>query len=167
MTNGQAIRTLNELLVVSRDGYKGFRACAEHTRSERLKALFVDRAQACAEAAEELQALIRSLGGEPAPEGANIGAMHRRWVDVRAVFASRDDLLLDETIVAECERGEEYALETYRNALDDHLPDFVRYIVLRQFEAVMNNYDRIRFLESERQFRGCAAAAPPASETSP
>jgi uncharacterized protein (TIGR02284 family) len=164
MTNGQTIRTLNELLVVSRDGYKGFLVCAEHARSERLRKLFQERARACAEAMEELQALVRSLGGEPAAECSTFGAM-RRWINVRAAIANCDDEFLDETIVAECERGEEYALEAYRNALDDHLPDFVRYIVLRQFEGVMNNYDRIRFLESERHFRGCAAIAPPVSET--
>jgi uncharacterized protein (TIGR02284 family) len=167
MTNGQTIRTLNELLVMSRDGYKGFLICAEHVRGERLRELLQERARACAEAMEELQALVRSLGGEPAAECSTFGAMRRRWINIRTSFADGDDEFLDETIVAECERGEETALEAYRNALDDHLPDFVRYIVLQQFEGVMNNYDRIRFLESERRFRGCAAVAPPGSETTP
>lgn len=166
MTNAQTIRTLNELIVVSRDSCKGFRVCAQRARNERLRELLLERARACEEAGEELQALVRSLGGEPAAADATVG-MRRRWMSVHTVLADSDDDFLDETIVAECGRGEEYALEAYRNALDDHLPDFVRYIVLRQFEGVMNNYDRIRFLESERQFRGCAAVAPPVSETAP
>jgi uncharacterized protein (TIGR02284 family) len=161
-TNAQTIRTLNELIVVSRDGEKGFRTCAEHVRSNVLKALFIERARACASAVEELQAVVRELGGEPAKDSSTFGALHRRWLDVRATFSSADDA----TIVAECERGEDYALETYRNALDDHLPDFVRRIVLQQFEGVMNNYEQIRILGSETLARGYAAAAPPASEVS-
>jgi uncharacterized protein (TIGR02284 family) len=160
MTNAQTIRTLNELIIVSRDGENGFRICAERVRSEPLKNLFADRARSCAQAAAELQSIVRQLGGEPAKEGSAFGTMHRRWVDVRAAFSGDDDA----TIVAECERGEDYALETYRNALDDHLPDFVRRIVLRQFEGVMNNYDQIRILGSEKLARGFASAAPPASE---
>lgn len=162
MTNAQTIRTLNELIIVSRDGEKGFQICAAHVRDERLKALFLDRACACAQAVDELQALVRSLGGEPAQEGSAFGTMHRRWVDVRATFSSDDDA----TIVAECERGEDYALETYRNALDDHLPDFVRRIVLQQFEGVMNNHDQIRTLGSEQLARGYVPAASRASEIS-
>ena len=146
MTNAQTIRTLNELIIVSRDGEKGFRVCAEHVRDEQLKTLFLERASACAQAADELQNVVRELGGEPAREGSVFGTLHRRWVNVRATFTGDDDA----TIVAECERGEDYALEIYRNALDDHLPDFVRRIVLQQFEGVMNNHDQIRILGSEQ-----------------
>lgn len=162
MTNAQTIRTLNELIIVSRDGERGFRACAAHVRSERLRALFTDRAHSCAQAAEELEKMVRELGGELTTEPGTFGALHRRWMDVRAIFSGSDDA----TIVAECERGEDYALESYRNALDDHLPDPVRRIVLQQFEGVMNNYDQIRILGNETLARGYATAAPPASEVS-
>jgi len=160
MTNAQTIRTLNELITVSRDGEKGFAICAQYVRDERLKCLFSDRARACLQAVEELLAVVRELGGDPAKDDGAFGAMHRRWVDVRATFSTDNDA----TIVAECERGEDYALETYRNALDDHLPDFVRRIVLQQFEGVMNNHDQIRILGSEQLARGYASAAPRASE---
>jgi len=147
MTNAQTIRTLNELIIVCRDGENGFHVCAEHVRDEQLKTLFLERASACARAAVELQNLVLELGGEPARETSSVfGTMHRRWINVRATFTGDDDA----TIVAECERGEDYALEIYRNALDDHLPDFVRRIVLQQFEGVMNNHDQIRILGSEQ-----------------
>jgi uncharacterized protein (TIGR02284 family) len=162
MANAQTIRTLNELIIVSRDGERGFRACAAHVRSERLRVLFVERSRSCGQAAEELARMVHELGGEPVTDSSTFGALHRRWLDIRAVFSSSDD----GTIVAECERGEDYALEIYRNALDDHLPDPVRRIVLQQFEGVMNNYDQIRILGNETLARGYATAAPPASEVS-
>jgi len=52
-------------------------------------------------------------------------------------------------ILEEYERGESRALEVYRNALDDPLPEFVRATVLRQFEDVMSNRDQIWALRSE------------------
>jgi uncharacterized protein (TIGR02284 family) len=64
---------------------------------------------------------------------------------VHAALALNDDGAL----VDECERGEDHALEVYRNALDDHLPEFVRQVVLRQFETLMNDRHRIRLLASE------------------
>lgn len=159
-TNAQTIRMLTELIVVSRDGTKGFRACAAHAASERLKRLVTERAEACERAVQELQALVRELGEASGKEPTVFGLSWRRWLDVRTAFPGGDDA----TIVAEFERGSDYVLEIYRNALDEPLPDFVHRVVLRQFEAVMNNHDQIRILGSENLARGCAAAAPPASE---
>ena len=76
-------------------------------------------------------------------------AAHRHWSDLRAALAcDGDGVILDE-----CERGASRALEVYRNALDDPLPDLVRAIVLRQFEDVMTNHDQIRDLRSEPSLR--------------
>jgi hypothetical protein len=43
--------------------------------------------------------------------------------------------------------------------LDDHLPDFVRQVVLRQFEDMMSDHDRIRLLQSEPLQGGLVAAS--------
>jgi len=139
MKHGQAVRTLNELITISRDGERGFGNCAQWVRDWSLRRLFAAREGSCALAALELSALVRQLGGEPVRHGSTIGAVHRGWVDLRAALAYRDDV----AILAECERGEGYALEVYRNALDDPLPDFARTVVLRQFLGVMENHDEI------------------------
>ena len=108
--------------------------------------------------------IVRVLGGDPgaglsaaAAPGLNAtdsAAAHRRWVDLRAALACDEDgVILDE-----CERGESRALEVYRNALDDPLPDLVRAVVLRQFEDVMTNHDQIRDLRSQQSIRVNLAA---------
>ena len=66
MDNHDVIATLNNLLEISRDGEQGFRTCAEGVQSPNLKALFEAAARRCAEGAAELEAKIRSVGGEPA-----------------------------------------------------------------------------------------------------
>lgn len=150
MRNDHAIGTLNGLIRVSRDGQEGFRVCAEHARSEHLKQIYMDRSRECADAVAELQSLVRQLGGDPDTDGSAVGAMHQGWVGLRSAL-SRDD---DAAVLAECERGEDVALEAYRNALDKPMPDFVRRVVLRQFEGVMSNHDQIRSLRNRYQHRG-------------
>jgi len=154
MNHQYTIGTLTELIAVRRDGEQGFRTCAEYVRSERLKRIFMMHACECAEAIRELQGLVRQLGGDPDGSSTALrrtfsGAAHRGWDNLRAALA-RDE---DGAILDECEHGESRALEIYRNALDDPLPDFVRGVVLRQFEGVMSNHDQIRDIRNRRPIR--------------
>jgi uncharacterized protein (TIGR02284 family) len=151
MNNQYTIATLGELIAVCRDGEQGFRTCAEHARSEGLKAIFMLQGRQCADAVRELQALVRQLGGDPDARVSIVGAARRRgWFNLRAMVEYNDDA----AILEACERGEDHALEVYRNALDDHLPEFVRSVVLRQFEGVMSNHDQIRDLRSQPRYHG-------------
>jgi uncharacterized protein (TIGR02284 family) len=65
----------------------------------------------------------------------------------------------DAALMEQCEHGEDHALEVYRNALDDHLPEFVRQVVLGQFESMMIDHDHIRFLRSDPLQGGLVAAS--------
>jgi uncharacterized protein (TIGR02284 family) len=149
------IVTLSELLAVTRDGENGFITCAEHVRSDSLRQLFVSRASRHAVAAAELRGLIGQLGGDPAMSGRIFSASRRGWMTLPASLTQNDD----EALVDECERGEDHALEVYRNALDDHLPEFVRQVVLRQFEDLMSDHDQIRLLRSDPLQGGVVAAS--------
>ena len=155
MNDRYTIATLSELLSVARDGERGFIACAEHAHADPLKKLFVGRATRYAAAARELSNLIARLGADPAALGKTRGATRRGWGNLHAALTQNTD----EALVAECEHGEDHALEVYRNALDDHLPEFVQQVVLRQFEGMMSDHDQIRFLRSEPLQGGLVAAS--------
>jgi uncharacterized protein (TIGR02284 family) len=142
MSHRFTIDALKELIGARLDAEQGLRICAEYVREQRLRALLVAHLEECTQAAQELQSLVQLLGGDP--ETPPRAAAHRCWADLRAALACNED----EVILDECERGESRALEVYRNALDDPLPDLVRAIVLRQFEDVMTNHDQIRELRS-------------------
>jgi uncharacterized protein (TIGR02284 family) len=149
------IVTLSELLAVTRDGENGFVTCAEHARSESLRQLFLTRASRHAVASAELRGLIGQLGGDPATRGKILGTTRRGWVTLPGTLKqNNDDALFDE-----CERGEDHALEVYRNALDDHLPEFVRHVVLRQFEDLMSDRDQIDVLRSDSLQGGLLAVS--------
>src|SRR5690554_2537491 len=61
----EVISTLNDLIETSKDGEAGFRTCAEDIKRPELKSLFTERAAQCAQAAQELQAIVIRLGGDP------------------------------------------------------------------------------------------------------
>jgi len=144
MSHRFTIDALKELIVARRDAEQGLRICAECVRSTRLRELVLSHLHDCGQALQELQSLVRLLGGDLELRVTETAAAHRRWTDLRAALACDEDgVILDE-----CERGESRALEVYRNALDDPLPGLVRAIVLRQFEDVMTNHDQIRDLRS-------------------
>jgi len=152
MSHRFTIGALKELIAARRDAERGLRMCAEHARGPRLRGLLRSHLQECSEARQELQSLVRLLGGDPDETGSReSAAAHRRWTELQAALQTALACNEDEVILDECERGESRALEVYRNALDDPLPGLVRAIVLRQFEDVMTNHDQIRGLRSQWQ----------------
>lgn len=149
------IVTVSELLAVTRDGEHGFVTCAEHARADALKKTLAGRARRHASFAVELRELITQLGGDPAMRGRLLGAPRRGWANLHAALTQDSDAAL----LDQCEHGEDHALEVYRNALDDHLPEFVRQVVLRQFEGLMSDHDEIRVLRSDPLQGGLMAAS--------
>jgi uncharacterized protein (TIGR02284 family) len=144
MDNKEVVSVLNDLIETSKDGEQGFRTCAEDIKNSELKALFVSRAQACASAANELQQVVRSLGGDPETSTSVSADIHRRWVDLKSVITGKDE----ESILDECERGEDVALKSYKKALSRELPSNVRSIVEKQFEGVQRNHDQVKALRN-------------------
>jgi uncharacterized protein (TIGR02284 family) len=70
------------------------------------------------------------------------GAAHRVWVHIRGLFGGASD----ETMLNECERGEDAALARYRKALKQNLPHDIHAMVQRQFEGAQRNHDTIKSL---------------------
>lgn len=144
LANDDVVDVLNDLLENSRDGEYGFRVCAEEVETSSLKTLFADRAAQCAAAASELSGLVVQYGGEPADGGTASGALHRGWVHVKAAVGANSE----ESILNECERGEDAALARYRKAIKAELPADVRAVVERQMAGTQKNHDQIRDLRN-------------------
>ena len=142
MNNDEVLETLNELIETSRNGQKGFDACAKHAKAPELKSVFTTRAGECERAAEELEAQVHACGGRPERGGTAAGALHRGWLAVRSSLTGFDD----HAMLEECERGEDVALHHYRKALEKDLPPEVRSLIARQCEGVQRNHDQIRAL---------------------
>lgn len=137
--------TLDDLIECCKDGEYGFRASAEQVKSETLRQLFLRRAAECQSACTELQGLVRQFGGKPEDSGTVMGAVHRGWVATKSALSTYTDL----AVLEETERGEDSAMNTYRTALQQELPQPVRSVVERQFEGVKRNHAEVRSLRDQ------------------
>ena len=139
------IDVLQDLVECCKDGEYGFRTCAEQAPRQDLKSTFLQRADDCRNAAQELNDQIRSLGGRTEDSGSVAGAMHRGWVSVKSTLTTYDD----KAVLEECERGEDNAKARYMKALKKPLPANIKLIVERQMQGVQRNHDQIKMLRDQ------------------
>jgi uncharacterized protein (TIGR02284 family) len=143
------IDVLQDLVECSLDGEYGFRACAEQASSADLKSIFLQRADDCRRAVEELDEQIRACGGKPPEHGSVAGAVHRGWVAVKTTLTTYDD----KAVLEEAERGEDNAKARYMKALKAPLPAQVKLVVERQMQGVQRNHDQIKMLRDQYRAR--------------
>jgi uncharacterized protein (TIGR02284 family) len=137
------VSTLNDLIRTCKDGQNGFRAASAAVADSNLRHLLESYGQQRAEFATELQREVRRLSDKPAESGHASAALHRGWMGIKAGMTGADDAAM----IAECERGEDVAVQMYRKALDSELPADVRVLVERQYLEIKDAHDHIRSLE--------------------
>ena len=139
----EIISTINGLIETLKDGQEGFRQAAEGVKDSNLKSLFNEFSLQRARFAGELQAEAVKLGeSEPEKDSSASGALHRAWINIKSAITSGDD----HAILAECERGEDSAVNEYQEAMEKDLPSPVREIVSREYSEVKSAHDRIKSL---------------------
>jgi uncharacterized protein (TIGR02284 family) len=145
MNDKDVMSTLNDLIETCHDGEYGFREAAGKVDSATLRTTLEERSRQCASAARELQEAVLRSGGTPDEGGSATGALHRGWLKARSAMSANDDLAMLE----DCERGEDQAMERYRSALEQELPDDARTLVQRQYEGVKRNHLLVRNLRDQ------------------
>ncbi len=142
MTNENSLDVLNDLVETCKDGQHGFRTAAEDAKDSELARIFAEFASQRTSFIAELQDRIRSLGGNPEKSGSVAGAMHRGWIDLKSALATNEP----HAVLAECERGEDVAVSSYKKALEENLDPISRGIISRQYVAVQAAHDRVKQL---------------------
>jgi uncharacterized protein (TIGR02284 family) len=134
---------LNNLIETLKDGQEGFMQAAESVRNPALKALFSDYSQQRSRFVTALQSEARHHGEtKPETSSSATGALHRGWINLKSAITGGDE----HAILAECERGEDSAVEEYKKALDDGLTQSAQELVSSQFADIKAAHDRIRSL---------------------
>ncbi len=146
MNNNEVISILNGLVETCRRGEEVFRTAAEGIRNSEFRRLFNIFAQQRAQFSSELQAEIYRLGGDVGKPASPVTTGSDKTVPFARPSATPDTR--DEaTIIAECQREEEAAVNDYQEALKADLPLDVQYVVKRQYMDIKDAYDRIRILQ--------------------
>ena len=79
------------------------------------------------------------IGGTPSKTGSVSAAFHRGWMNIKAIVTGGSD----DAIVAECERGEDAAIENYQRVLKQNLPPNVLPVAKHQFTEIKRSHDRL------------------------
>ena len=134
--------TLNQLVRVCLDGERGFHAAAEKLNDSNLAHLFEGYSRQRGGFAQQLQRELGRLGLESELSGHAAVALQTGLPNGAAAGADRDE----GTVITDCERAEERAIEAYGSALNSGLPPEVQVLVERQFTDMREVGEQLRSL---------------------
>ena len=107
---------LNKLITTLYDGENGYKEAAEEVESVSLATKFRELSQQRYNFGHEIKPFITQLGGEVDKGGSTGAALHRAWIDIKSALSTQDEA----AVLKECVRGDESAIETYREVLKDN-----------------------------------------------
>jgi uncharacterized protein (TIGR02284 family) len=138
----QDYSAIKDVVAVCRDAEQGFRGAANAVKSPPLKRLFEEYSTERAQFASELLHAARSMGMDIDDSSGIGGVLHAGWMELKGAVSRHDE----HQILVEAERGEDYSIRTYREALGMNLSEELRSILGSQFAKVQQDHDRIRSL---------------------
>lgn len=143
------LTVLRSLLQVCQDSAEGYATAErdfpdlefvnelEQRRKQRLKIL------------TELQRRIRDLRGDPDVNPSTAGAVHRKWMDFKSETAANPT----EALLTEMERGEDLAVDAFREALKrEDLDAATRKMLQHHYELVQAAHDRVKQLRDRANY---------------
>ncbi len=136
-------KTLYHLIEVCEDGERGFRVAADRVSNPGLKALFTELAADRARFAANLVPHLQRLGGRTDLSGTSAGTLHRGWMGLRSLVPGHHD----HAVVTEAERGDQFAIDAYQDALSGMLPPTVIDLIEPQRDEMKKDNDRIRSVD--------------------
>jgi len=139
MDNSHDVTVTNALIATTLDSVKGYADAAENSENATHQQFFREMSEERSQVASELQAHVRSLGGDAETDSSTAGAAHRGWLDLKAAITGRDE----KAVVNEVERGEDYIKGKFETAMkDDELSPATRGALEKSFASIRKGHDR-------------------------
>lgn len=140
------ISTLNSLIATTLDSIDGYTEAAKEDTS--YTAMFTANAAERRAIAQQLQAEVARLGGNPEDDGTLLAGAHRAFLNLKATLTGHDD----KAIVNEVEAGEDHIKAKFEDALEDReLSSGVRDVVEACYASVKRGHDEVRDLKHSLQ----------------
>jgi len=129
---------IGNLIETLKDGEEGFRQAAAAVKNAQFRTTFADYSEQRAHFARELE--IASATGMNGPRSMT-NILHRSGMGLKSAIIRRDE----HAIFAECEREEDFAVETYKDAMQNEtLRPAMRDLVSRQYRDIQAAHDQIK-----------------------
>jgi uncharacterized protein (TIGR02284 family) len=147
MSNKEVISVLENLAETCRRGIKTFRDAADSIDNSEFRRLFNIFSQQRTQFLTEIQAEAHRLSGQSGRGSPAATATASNTVPFRPASTRQAGARDQASVIAECQREEEAAVNDYNDALQTDLPLDVQYVVKRQYMDIKDAYDRIRILQ--------------------
>ncbi len=138
----QDYTAIKDVIAICRDAEQGYRGATNAVKSPLLKSLFEEYSTQRGEFANQLRQAARSMGMEVADTSGIGGVLYAGWMELKGALSRNDE----HQILIETERGEDFSVRTYRQALALNLSEEVRTILQDQFAEIQRAHDQIRAL---------------------
>jgi len=149
-TNERTVDVLNDVIEILNDRIEGYERAMSDVDFEDvdLKAMFANLIHESRNFRNELVQEVTVLGGTPETGTTTTGQIHKAWMDLKAAFTGKDR----ETILSSCEYGDNAAIDTYRDALDEsEISSSLREILTRQMNSIQRTHDSLsQYLRSSQ-----------------
>ena len=110
--------------------------------------MFAERSSKRMALARELQAEVRTFGGEPEDDQSLLGKAHNKFVDLKNALAGGDD----KAVINEVERGEDFIKAKFMKAADDiELPAAIRQRLSNAYAEVKADHDEVSRIKHQLQ----------------
>jgi len=136
MNQEKSIDLLNTLIEINNDRIEGYKTASEETEEYDLKILFSQLMNTSQNCKTELVEEVQRLGGTPIEGTRTTGKFFRVWMDVKAALTGKNR----NSILNSCEYGEDVAVSTYENVLNNDIED----ITLEQGDMIKEQYTLLK-----------------------
>jgi uncharacterized protein (TIGR02284 family) len=137
------VSTLNELILVAREGGEFYVNAAQKVASPRVRALFEELAAARARLVDDLGLHVRAAGAQEVKPTAFGARLRRTYVDLLARVA--DDT--DREYVTQLEEVEDGLLGAFEDAVAETQAPEIRKVLEHHLPRVRASHDRIRAMK--------------------
>lgn len=145
MEKEKTVDVLNSLITINNDRIEGYETASKETEELDLKTLFAQFILTSKRCKQDLNVEVNILGGKSA-EGTTVsGKFFRTWMDVKAALSGKDR----KAILNSCEYGEDEALETYEDVLEndlEHLSAEQQSMIMSQISLLKADHDHVKAL---------------------
>jgi uncharacterized protein (TIGR02284 family) len=136
----RAVKVLNDLIETTLDSAHGYEEAAETIKDGQLKTMFAERSRRRMELGRQLQAEVRTFGGEAKEEQSMAGKLHNKFVDLKGAITGGDA----KAVINEVERGEDVIKGKFEKAMsDEDLPPTARDVVSRAYQSIRADHDEV------------------------
>jgi uncharacterized protein (TIGR02284 family) len=139
----EVVSTVNDLIEVCNERILGYRKAAEEVKDIELEALFERYALQTQSFVKELIPFSDQINAEEVGTRF-VGDAWRIWMDMKSALTNGGR----ESMLGAAITGEEAAIRSYENNLEENLPTEVRNIIFRQLGEIKSTYETLKSMKS-------------------